>query len=103
MNALPFAAQLLQVVRQSVFYLRNLAARESVIFPKFDRPSRTLQIEHPLHHRAPSHAHELADDRSGRQPTVIISDLPSAWVYRKSGSQIRIRVRPIGSLADLTL
>src|SRR5271156_264793 len=56
MNALPFAAQLVQVVPQPAFYVRDLAARESVIFPKFDGPSWTVQIEHSLT-AAPDYVH----------------------------------------------
>jgi len=56
MNALPFAAQPVQVIHQHTFYLRDLAARESVVFPKFDRSRRTLQIEDRLT-AAPDHMH----------------------------------------------
>ena len=36
------------MVRQHTYYPRDLAASESVILPQFDRPGRTVQIEHRL-------------------------------------------------------
>ena len=46
-----FDGQLIQVVRQNAFQLRDLAAREPVVFPKFGRPRPTVRIEHSRNHR----------------------------------------------------
>src|SRR5207248_8158739 len=92
MDELPYAAYFDQPVRQHAFYLRDLAARESVIFAKFDRPGRTFQIKHSLT-AAPDHMYVRwpmivrvdndpnsaeAEDRRQRS---IVSKFPSPWVF----------------------
>ena len=48
MNVLPLAAQRSQMFGQRVLNPDDLATRESVVFPKAERPVRTAQVEYSL-------------------------------------------------------
>jgi hypothetical protein len=101
MNALPLAAELVPVIHQHVFYPRDLAARESVVFPKFDRPRPTVQIEHsltaatdhvhmgwPMIVRVDSHPHSAKPEE--RRQHFIVSDSQVLGFFGKPSIDPRI-------------
>jgi len=62
MNSLPCAAKLADMLVNHAFGNRQLSARKSIVLPKPNRPSRTVEIKHCLTVRS--------DDVDMRRPMI---------------------------------
>ena len=93
MNVPPLAAQRSQMFGHRVLNLDDLATRESLVFPKAERPVRTAQAEYSL--TATSNCVHMGwpmiiwvdnypdtTEPEDRRQHFIVSTFPGGWVFR---------------------